>query len=173
MSSYLCKPLTIWEFLHWFSLCSCAEAEAPILWPPDVKSQLIGKDPDAGKDWGQEKRVAEDKMGRWHQWLNGHDFEETVKDREAWCAAVHGLTKSQTWLNNWTTTTGFNFYHKHPLNAGWKDPLEVHAFCWFCGDLAPPTVIRVVHPLPRAWASVAAAGTASYGISYLWSWFLL
>ena len=44
-----------------------AEAEAPTLWPPDVKSQLIGKDPDAGKDWGQkEKRAAEDEMARWH-----------------------------------------------------------------------------------------------------------
>ena len=49
-----------------------AEVEAPILWPPDVKSWLIGKDPDAGKDWRQkEKRVAEDDMVRWHHWLNG------------------------------------------------------------------------------------------------------
>ena len=47
------------------------DAEAPILWLPDVKSQLIGKDPDAGKDWGQEeKRAAEDEMVGWHHWLN-------------------------------------------------------------------------------------------------------
>ena len=52
-----------------------AEAEAPILWPPDAKNQLIGKDPDAGKDWGQEeKAVTEDKMVGWHHWLNGHGF---------------------------------------------------------------------------------------------------
>ena len=82
MSSYLSRPLTIREFLHWFSLCSCDNAEAPILWPPDVKSQLTGKDPNAGKDWGQEKRVAEDKMGRWHHWLNGHDSEQTPGDSE-------------------------------------------------------------------------------------------
>ena len=82
MSSYLSRPLTIREFLHWFSLCSCDNAEALILWPPDVKSQLIGKDPNAGKDWGQEKRVAEDKMGRWHHWLNGHDSEQTPGDSE-------------------------------------------------------------------------------------------
>ena len=49
------------------------EAETPILWPPDVKSWLIWKDPDAGKDWGQaEKRMTEDEMVGWHHWLNGH-----------------------------------------------------------------------------------------------------
>ena len=50
-----------------------AETGAPILWPTDVKSWLIGKDPDAGKDWGQEEKgVTEDKMAGWHLWLNGH-----------------------------------------------------------------------------------------------------
>ena len=58
------------------------EAEAPILWPPDVKSQLIGKDPNAGKDWGQEKEVTEDEMDRWHHWLNWHEFEQTLGDSE-------------------------------------------------------------------------------------------
>ena len=53
-----------------------AEAEAPILWPPDLKSWLIGKDPDAGKDWGQEEKgMTEDEMIGWHHWLNGHEFE--------------------------------------------------------------------------------------------------
>ena len=52
------------------------EAETPILWPPDVKSWLIGEDPDAGKDWGQEeKEMTEDEMVGWHHWLNGHEFE--------------------------------------------------------------------------------------------------
>ena len=52
-----------------------AEAETPILWPPDTKSQLIGKDPDAGKGWGQEEKgVAEDKMVRQHHQLTGHEF---------------------------------------------------------------------------------------------------
>ena len=51
------------------------EAETPVLWPPDVKSWLIWKDPDAGKDWGQEeKRMTEDEMIEWHHRLNGHDF---------------------------------------------------------------------------------------------------
>ena len=53
-----------------------AEAEAPILWPPDVKSQLIGKDPDAGKDWRQEeKATTEDENVGWHHQFDGHEFE--------------------------------------------------------------------------------------------------
>ena len=53
-----------------------AEAEAPILWPPDVKSKLIGKDSDAGKDWRQEEKgTREDEMVGWHHWLNGQEFE--------------------------------------------------------------------------------------------------
>ena len=51
------------------------EAETPILWPPDAKSWLIGKDLDAGKDWGQEEKgTTEDEMVGWHHWLNGHEF---------------------------------------------------------------------------------------------------
>ena len=83
-----------------------AEAEAPVLWPPDVKIWLIGKDPHAGKDWGWEKKgTTEDEMIGWNHWLDGHESEQVwdlVMDREAWCAAVHGVTKSRTWLSNWT-----------------------------------------------------------------------
>ena len=91
-----------------------AETEAPILWPPDVKSWLIGKDPDAGKDWRQEKGTIEDEMVGRHHWLDRQEFEQAVgdgegqgslvKDREAWRATVHGVAKSQTWLSDWTTT---------------------------------------------------------------------
>ena len=53
-----------------------AEAETPILWPPDVKSWFIWKDPDTGKDWGQEEKgTTEDEMAGWHHWLDGHEFE--------------------------------------------------------------------------------------------------
>ena len=53
-----------------------AEAETTILWPPHAKSQLIGKDPDAGKDWGQEEKgTTEDEMAGWHHRLDGHEFE--------------------------------------------------------------------------------------------------
>ena len=83
-----------------------AETETPILWPPNAKSWLIGKDRDAGKDWGQEEKgTTEDEMvGRHHQ-LNGHKFgrlRELVLDREAWHATAHGVTKSRTRLSNWT-----------------------------------------------------------------------
>ena len=60
-----------------------AEAEAQILWPPNAKSWLIGKDLDAGKDWGlEEKGMTEDEMVGWHHWLNGHEFEQTPGDSE-------------------------------------------------------------------------------------------
>ena len=52
------------------------EAESPIIWPPDAKSWLIWKDPEAGKDWRQEEKgMTEDEMAGWHHWLNGHEFE--------------------------------------------------------------------------------------------------
>ena len=84
------------------------DAETPILWPRDVKSWLIGKDPDAGKDWGQEENgVTEDEMVGWNHWLNEHEFEQTLGDSEgqgslACCSPW--VTKSRTWLSNWTTT---------------------------------------------------------------------
>ena len=57
------------------------EAEAPILWPSDAKNWLIWKDPDAGKDWGQEEEGAiEDEMAGWHHWLNGREFEQALGD---------------------------------------------------------------------------------------------
>ena len=72
-----------------------------------MKSQLTGKDPDAGKDWGQEEKGAtEDEMVGWHHQLNGHEFDQTAGDgegREAWCAAVQwGRRRSDMtwWLNN-------------------------------------------------------------------------
>ena len=80
-----------------------------IFCPPDVKSQHIGKDPDAGKDWRQEEKgTTEDEMFGWHHQFSGHVFsklQEMVKDREAWRAAVHADTKSGTQLSNWTTKT--------------------------------------------------------------------
>ena len=81
-----------------------SDAEAPILWPPDVKNWLFGKDPDAGKDWRREKGTTEDGMVGWHHRHDGHEFEQApgvVMDRKAWCAAVYGVTKSWTQLN-WT-----------------------------------------------------------------------
>ena len=84
------------------------EAETPILWPPDVKNWLIWKDPDAGKDWGQEEKgMAEDEMVGWHHRLNGHEFGWTpgVGDGQGGlvCCSSWGHKESDTteWLN-WT-----------------------------------------------------------------------
>ena len=77
------------------------DTEAPILWPPNKKSQLIGKDPDAGKDWGQEEKgETEDEMVGWHHWLNGHEFEQALGVGDD--AAFHGIAKSQTQLSDST-----------------------------------------------------------------------
>ena len=60
-----------------------AEAETTVLWPPDVKNWLIGKDPDTGKDWRQEEKgMTEGETVGWHHWLNGHEFEHTQGDSE-------------------------------------------------------------------------------------------
>ena len=84
-----------------------AEAEAPIHWSPDMKHWLTGKDPDAGKDWGQKEKGTQR-----IRWLNGiinstdmslSKFWDIVKDREAWHAAVHEVAKSGTGLKDWTT----------------------------------------------------------------------
>ena len=84
------------------------EAEAPILWPPDAKSQLIGKDPDAGKEWGwEEKGEAEEEIFGQHHWFNGHESEQTPRDsggqRSLACYRPWGPKESDmTEQLNWT-----------------------------------------------------------------------
>ena len=83
------------------------DAEAPILWPPDGRGQFIVKDPDAAQNWRQEDRGWQ--RMRWFDGFtnltdtNLSKLREMVKDREAWHAAVHGVSKSHTQLSNWTT----------------------------------------------------------------------
>ena len=75
-----------------------AEAETPKLWPPDVKNWVIGQDPDAGKDWRQEKGMTEDEMVGWHHRLDGHEFEQALGDSEGqWslaCCSPWGCKES-------------------------------------------------------------------------------
>ena len=83
-----------------------AEAEAPVLWPSDVKSWLIWKDPDAGQDWRQdEKGMTEDELVGWHHRLDGHEFEqapETGEGQGSLACCSLWVAKSQTQLSDWT-----------------------------------------------------------------------
>ena len=83
-----------------------AEAETPLLWPPHLKSWLIGKDSEAGRDWGQEEKgTTEDEMAGWEHQLDAHEFGWTpgVSDGwEAWYTVIHGVAKSQTQLSDRT-----------------------------------------------------------------------
>ena len=85
-----------------------AEAETPILWPPDEKSWLIGKDPDAGKDRAQEEKgMTEDEMVGWHHWVDGHGFGWTLgvgfgQGGLEWCDSWVGKESNTTERLNWT-----------------------------------------------------------------------
>ena len=93
-----------------------AEAEAPILWPPDAKSQLIGKDPYAGKDQRQEENgVTEDKMvGRQH-WLNWHEFEQTLGGGEGQGSLACCIPWARRVRHNWATEQGKRTHEKDRL----------------------------------------------------------
>ena len=136
LSLEFCRLLCVLYLMHFFALRSDlllvstkgifigrTDAEAPIFWPPDMKSQLIGKYPDAGKDWKQKvKGAAENEMVIWHHQFNDMSLSklgQIAEDRGAWCALAHGVAKSRTWLSAWTTTTKGRKYERGVLRASW------------------------------------------------------
>ena len=102
------------------------DAETPILWLPDAKKWLIWKDPDAGKDWGQEKKgMTEDEMVGWHHWLNGHGFERAPGDGEgqgglACCSSWGHKELDTTERLNWLRRVVKHLWHIHTMKIPWN-----------------------------------------------------
>ena len=127
---------------------TAADAEAQILWPPDAENWLIGKDPDAGKNWRQEeKQTVEDEMVGWHHWLDGHEFEQApgVGDGQGILASCSpwGCKESDTteWLNrtelNWFWWAHFKWWlpgpgerHSEVVKGGRGERLRVDLHFW-------------------------------------------
>ena len=150
-----------WIFIGW------TDAETPILWPPDVKNWLIWKDPDAGKDWGQEEKgMTEDEMVGWHHWLNGDEFEWTpgIGDGQGGlvCCSSWGHQELDTteWLN-WTEwSSGFPYYLQFESESGnkefmiWATVSSWSRFCWLyraSPSLAAKKIIHLISVLTIWW----------------------
>ena len=107
-----------------------AEAETPILWPPDVKNKLTGKDPDGGTDWRQEKGMTEDEIVGWHHRLNGHEFEQAsgVGDGQG------GLAYCSPWGrrvgHDWVTELNWKSLHMGTAAVKFKDACSLEEKLW-------------------------------------------
>ena len=86
------------------------EAETPVLWPPDTKNWLLGRDPNAGKGWRQEKGMIEDEMVGWHHWLDGHEFEQApgIDDGQGDLACCSPWGRKESDMTEWLNWTDLN-----------------------------------------------------------------
>ena len=157
------KPVNLKENQSWvFIRKADAEAKAPTVSPPDTKSQLIGKDPDAGKDWRKEQKgTTEDKKVGWHHWLNGQEFEQALGDGKRQgsleCCSPRGHKESDVTgqLNNNTTKifriiypftqqfTSSNLERRSYMSH--KKPIKKSTCCDFSGG----PVLRICLPMQR------------------------
>ena len=134
------------------------EAETPILWPPDAKSWLTGKDPDAGKDWGQEEKgTTEDEMAGWHHWLNGHGFGwipgvGSGQGGLACCGSWGRKESDTTEQLNWTELSEWVRRKRHWDWGDWETELNWISFVGVClvhcGMLSN---ILDLYPLDASW----------------------
>ena len=123
-----------------------AKAETPVLWPPHVKNWLIGKDSDAGRDWGQEEKgTTEDEIAGWHHWLNGHESEWTPGDGDgqgglaccdSWGRKELDMTERLNWTDAANTNADWNQYithHKTLVSNGiLPNPWMYWLMMWHC-----------------------------------------
>ena len=115
-----------------------AKAETPVLWPPHAKSWLIGKDSDAGRDWGQEKKgTTEDEMAGWHHWLDGREFEWTPGDGNgqgglACCDSWGRKESDMTERLNWTELIHLGKCTRYFLREQNKFQILVYIDTWVC-----------------------------------------
>ena len=130
------------------------EAKTPILWPPDAKSWLIGKDPDAGKDWGQEKGMTEDEMVGWHQRLNEHEYGYAPRvgdgQRDLACC-VYGVKKSQTRVSHWNELTWINHRYTYVSPSQTTLPILSHPSVY----PSAPALSALFHASNLDWSSIS------------------
>ena len=142
---YLTKGNQSWIFIG----RTDAKAETPILWPPDVKNQLIGKDCDAGKDWRQEEKgTTEDEMVGWHHWLDGHASEQApgVADGQRRLAVLQSMGSQRVGHNRVTELTELIYLAAPGFSCSMQDLVprpgstNLGPLHWECGILAagPP-----------------------------------
>ena len=152
-----------------------AKAETPVVWPPHVKSWLIGKDSDAGRDWGQEEKgTTEDEMAEWPHWLDGREFEWTPGDGDGQgglvCCDSWGRRVRHDWATelNWTDSFYFMYayvsLHALYLLIGWQISCIYHVGCWIflCSSNVLTFVLKYIEVIWKQFDPLR------FAFSFLW-----